>query len=124
MGPGEVPGDSIGSTTAGKINEVSAYLERLVRRHHLPQKLLLVHRFTDGMIRGEDRIRRRDGVVVVESVDGFGSPAAKRSKYRRFTRAGEGMHEAFKLFFEEDVNRMSVSEVMRLRPRPDVVIYE
>jgi hypothetical protein len=124
MDPGEVPGDSIGGTDARTVNRISAYLERLVRRHHLPQKLLLVHRFTDGMISGESRIERREGVVVVESVDGFGTPAAKRSKYEHFTRRGDGMHEAFKLFFEEDTNRMSVTEVMRLRPRPDVVIYE
>ena len=124
MRAGEVPGRTVGSTNAATINRVSAYLADLVREHHLPQKLLLVHRFTEGMIRGEGRIARRDGVVVVENVDGFGTPAAKRSKYRSFTRAGDGMHEGFKLFFEEDTNRMSVTEVMRLRPRPDVVVYE
>jgi hypothetical protein len=30
----------------------------------------------------------------------------------------------FKLFYEEDTNLMSPKDVMRLKPRPDFVVYE
>lgn len=124
MASGEVPGQTIGGTDAATINRVSAYLAQIVRQHHLPQKLLLVHRFTDAMIDGEDAIRRRDGVAIVENVDGFGSQAAKRSKYRRFTSGSDGLYEGFKVFFSEDIDPMNTGEVLSLRPPPDVVVYE
>ena len=124
MGPGEVPGNSIGSVDAATINEVSQYLSDLVIREHLPQKLLLLHRFTDDMIEGEDALRSRPGLAIVENVDGFGTPPAKRNKYDRFTADPDGLFEGFKLFFEEDTNLMSPGDVLGLRPRVDVVVYE
>jgi len=124
MGPGEVPGDTIGSVDAATVNEVSKYLSDIVLREHLPQKLLLVHRFTDAMITSEDDLRSRPGVAMVESVDGFGAPAAKRSKYDRFTSTSDGLYESFKLFLEEDTNLMSPDAVLGLRPRVDMVDYE
>ena len=61
MAPGQVPGREIGSVDAATINEVSRYLSRIVRKHGLPQKLLVVHRFTSGMIRNEHRLERHPG---------------------------------------------------------------
>jgi hypothetical protein len=124
MGPGEVPGKTIGSVDATTINEVSQYLSDLVRREHLPQKLLLLHRFTDAMIEGEDALRTRPGLAIVENVDGFGTPPAKINKYDRFTDQRDGLFQGFKLFFEEDTGLMSPNDVLALRPRVDVVIYE
>jgi hypothetical protein len=34
------------------------------------------------------------------------------------------VHSGFKLFYKEDTNTMTPAEVLALRPRPDVVIYE
>ncbi len=124
MGPGEVPGQTIGSMTAREINEVSAYLSDVVRRGNLPQKLLLVHRFTEDMIVGEEDLRPREGLAMVESVDGFGLPAAKIEKFNAFTERDEGLEEGFKLFYEEDTDLMSPEDVLALRPRVDVVMYE
>ncbi|HEV2769374.1 MAG TPA: hypothetical protein VGV40_04240 [Solirubrobacteraceae bacterium] len=124
MGPGEVPGQTIGSMTAREINAVSAYLSDVVRRGNLPQKLLLVHRFTDDMIVGEEDLRPREGLATVESVDGFGLPAAKVEKFNAFTAQEEGLEEGFKLFYGEDTNLMSPEDVLALRPRVDVVMYE
>ena len=50
MRPGQVPGSVIGSTDAAVVNQVSAYLAKLVADDNLPQKLLIVHQFTNGMI--------------------------------------------------------------------------
>jgi len=124
MDPGELPGDSIGETDADTINEVSRYLSRIVRRYDLPQKLLVVHRFTGDMIEQEHRLERHPGVALVLNVDGFGDQPNKISKYRQFTRGRQDRHNGFKLFYHEDVNLMTPRQVLRLRPPPDLVVYE
>ena len=50
VGDGEVPGQTIGSVTAAQVNEVATYVSNLVGKHDLPQKLFVIHQFTDGMI--------------------------------------------------------------------------
>src|SRR5690606_16504445 len=45
------PGERIGSFTANDINFAAAHLSDLVRRNNLPPKVLVVHRFTQGMIK-------------------------------------------------------------------------
>jgi hypothetical protein len=124
MGPGQVPGQQIGSVDAATINEVSRYMSRIVRKHGLPQKLLVVHRFTREMIRNEHRLERHPGIALTVNVDGFGDRPNKISKYRQFTRRRSDRHHGFKLFYEEDTNLMQPRDVLRLRPRPELVVYE
>ena len=124
MRAGEVPGQSIGGTDARTVNEVSSYLSRIVKQHDLPQKLLIVHRFTADMIENEHALRRHAGVALTVNVDGFGTAAQKRAKYREFTRGRRDRHHGFKLFYREDTNLMSPRQTLRLRPPPDLVVYE
>jgi hypothetical protein len=119
----EVPGQVIGHVDAREVNATSAWLAQLVARHDLPQKLFIVHQFTDDMV--DDRqLKRRDELAMVLNADGFGTRPVKVSKYRAFTRAAKTFHEGFKLFYEEDVGLMTPGQVLRLRPSPDVVVYE
>jgi hypothetical protein len=60
----------------------------------------------------------------VLNADGFGTKPVKVSKYKAFTRAAKTFNQGFKLFYEEDVGLMTPRQVMRLRPAPDVVVYE
>ena len=122
--PGQLPAQQIGSTDAATINEVSRYVSRLVRKHNLPQKLLVVHRFTGDMIRNEEALERHPGVALLVNVDGFGDQPNKISKYREFTRGRRGRRHGFKLFYKEDTNLMKPRQVLRLRPAPDLVVYE
>jgi hypothetical protein len=124
MAPGQLPGQEIGSTDAAAVNEVSRYLSRIVRKRGLPQKLLVVHRFTGEMIRDEHRLEQHPGVALTLNVDGFGDRANKISKYREFTRGRRILYNGFKLFYEEDTNLMKPRDVLRLRPRPGLVVYE
>src|SRR5215213_342170 len=48
--PGAVPGTQIGTVTAAKVNEVARYVTAIVRAGDLPQKLFVVHQFTEGMV--------------------------------------------------------------------------
>lgn len=122
--PPALPGQEIGSTDAGTINGVSAHLSQIVRRHRLPEKLLVVHRFTDEMIENETTLKQYPGVALTVNVDGFGDRPNKVSRYRSFTRGRRGRPHGFKLFYEEDVNLMAPKRVLRLRPAPDLVVYE
>jgi hypothetical protein len=124
MVPPALPGQQIGSTSAATVNEAGAYLSRIVRRHRLPEKLLVVHRFTGDMVQDEDALRRYPGVALTVNVDGFGDRPNKRSKYREFTRARRDRHHGFKLFYSEDTNLMQPRHVLRLRPPPELVVYE
>jgi hypothetical protein len=124
MEPPLLPAQEIGSTDAATVNEVGEYLSRLVARHDLPQKLLVVHRFTGDMIEQEHDLQRHKGVALVVNVDGFGDQPNKISKYREFTRDLQRRFNGFKLFYHEDLNLMRPKQVLRLRPAPDLVVYE
>jgi hypothetical protein len=124
VAPGALPGKVIGSTDADVVNAAATYLAKLVRERNLPEKLLIVHRFTDDMIARADRLRQVPGVQTVINVDGFGSTSVKVAKYHAFVHTTPAMHRGFKLFYKEDVRTMSPKSVMALSPRPDVVVYE
>ncbi len=124
MQPPVLPGQEIGSTSAAVVNEVSAYLSSIVRERNLPEKLLVVHRFTQDMIENEDALKRYPGVALTVNVDGFGNRLNKRSKYHEFTRGRRGRHNGFKLFYDEDTNLMQPRGVLSLRPQPELVVYE
>jgi len=122
--PGAVPGTVIGSMTAREVNAISFWLDELTRANRLPQKLLVVHRFTEEMIVGEDTLKPRENVAVTVNVDGFGGREVKISKYKGFAQSRPGLHNGFKLFYREDLNLLPPRRVLRLRPRPELVIYE
>jgi hypothetical protein len=123
---GQVPGQVIGSTDATQVNQVAAYLSEIVRAGRLPQKLLVVHQFTNNMIGRKELLKQPPGVALTLNVDGFGDQLNKISKYNGFTRppVARRFHAGFKLFYHEDTNLMSPARVLRLRPRPDFVVYE
>jgi hypothetical protein len=124
MRPTQVPGRVIGSVDASEINEVTAWLSDFVNAGNLPDKLVIVHQFTDGMIRRKKALKVRPGIDMVLNADGFGTPAAKTATYGRVVRNRGPFHTGFKLFFVEDTRLMSPKQVLRLRPQPEVVIYE
>lgn len=126
MHGGQVPGEAIGYTTAGEVNRVTRYLQRLIDRRNLPEKLVVIHQFTPDMVRKKRNLRDRPGLDIVLNSDGFGTPAAKRSKYRQLApRFRSPFHRGFKLFYKEDTGLMKPGQVLKLRPRPvDLVIYE
>ena len=124
MGPGEVPGNVIGSVEAREVNATTAWLAKLVKDRNLPEKLFLIHQFTDDMV-DDTKLQERPGLAMVLNADGFGGQANKNSKYHAFTKSPRKFfHQGYKLFYREDTDLMTPREVLRLRPPPDVVIYE
>jgi len=123
MGPGEVPGKTIGSVGAREVNATTDWLNKLTLRYKLPQKLFLIHQFTDDMI-PETELKERSELAYVLNVDGFGTQSLKVAKYKSFVAQAPKFHRGFKLFYKEDTGILSPAQVMRLSPRPDVIVYE
>ena len=58
MKNGEVPGSKIGTFSADDINFAVNYLQQTVKKNNLPPKILVVHRFTQGMVRNYENIKK------------------------------------------------------------------
>ncbi|MFA6299857.1 MAG: hypothetical protein WC642_11865 [Nocardioides sp.] len=123
MGRREVPGTVIGSVGAAEVNRVSAWLSDLAVAHDLPEKLFVLHQFRTAMIDNIDRIRQRPRLALVQHVDGFGTRAQKRATYGVVARPQQ-FTMGFKLFYDEDVNRMGPREVHLLRPPVRFVSFQ
>ena len=124
VGPTEEPGEVIGSVTAHEVNDVAIYLAGIVQRYDLPQKLLLIHQFTEGMVKDKNHVGNPSDVAVTFNVDGVGYAAAKMSKYELFTQEDTRFFHGFKLFYEEDIDLIPPEDVSLLIPYPDLVMYE
>jgi hypothetical protein len=120
---GEVPGQVIGHVSSREVNATSAWLDQLAERERLPEKLFVIHQFTDDMV-DHTQLKQRDNLATVLNADGFGGQEIKIAKYRRFAREARKFHPGFKLFYEEDTNLMKPRQVMRMKPRPELIVYE
>ena len=125
MGPGQVPGRTIGSVQASEINEVSAWLDQLVVAKKLPDKLFVVHQFTGSMIKGVDQLADRPHLREVINVDGFGTRSVKLPKFKAFAAASP-WPVGLKLFTKKsnDPDLLQPAEVLALKPRPVLVNYQ
>jgi hypothetical protein len=123
LGPSQLPDRQIGHTAASEINRVSEWLAGVVRAGNLPEKLLLIHQFTAGMVRDKALLRSQPGVATVFNMDGLGSRAAKMSKYA-LLRSDPRFPLGFKLFYRQDQRMFSPQELMTFQPVPSVIEYE
>ena len=129
MKDGSPPGRRIGWFHADDINFVTDHLAALVRNHNLPPKVLVVHRFTQGMVRDYLRIRLHPEVQTVVHMDGWGAPALKKDTYRRYVYREPVQFTGFKLFYKNDVKNpphkmLSPEEIVSLTPIPVYIQYQ
>ena len=129
MQNGRRPGEYMGSMDAQDINWAAEYLAKLVRDHDLPPKVLVIHRFTEGMVTNYQDIRPLPEVQVVIEMDGWGEPAKKVSTYQRTIFAEPVQFTGFKLFYKNDMRPpstrlMTPDEVLGLTPAPSYIQYQ
>lgn len=129
MKGGEKPGTVIGSLNSSDINYTANYLAKLVRDNNLPPKVLIVHRFTQRMVRDATSITPLPEVQVVMVMDGWGSPARKIGTYKSFIFPEPVQFTGFKLFYKNDLKPpserlLTPSELLKLTPRPVFVQYQ
>jgi len=124
MKDGTVPGRKIGTIDAHEVNYAIDLLGGIVDSLGLPPKVLVVHRFTQRMLTGYDRIGLDPRVQVVIDMDGFGDRPLKRSVYRDFIIKEPVQFTGFKLFYKNDKPMMTPEEVLTLSPNPVYIQYQ
>ncbi|MDX5436862.1 MAG: hypothetical protein LPK03_06680, partial [Pontibacter sp.] len=122
MKEGGIPGRKIGTFDAEDINFATGYLANLARENQLPPKLLIVHRFTQGMITNYEQIKLREEAQIVMHMDGWGHPALKKDTYRRYIQKEPVQFTGFKIFYKNDLKKsprlMTPEEIIALNPSP------
>mgnify|MGYP000011373175 CR=1 FL=1 len=129
MKGGKKPGSVIGSFDAADINFASQYLADLVLKNDLPPKVLVIHRFTQGMIKDYKAIRIQPEVQLVVDMDGWGAPARKINTYKQFVFAEPLQFTGFKLFYKNDLKEpphrvLAPKELLALKPAPMYIQYQ
>jgi len=102
MTKGGVPGKRVGTLDAKNINYASALLARLVDSLKLPPKVLIVHRFKQGMLTNHQQIKLDPRVQLLVQMDGFGTSRHKQDGYRRYIVPEPVEYAGFKLFYKND----------------------
>ena len=126
---GEIPGRKIGTFNSDDINDAVDYLADLVRKNNLTPKVLIVHRFTQGMVTGYEKIKTVPEVQVVMDMDGFGDKILKRSTYLRYIYKEPVQFTGFKLFYKNDTKpgttgMYTPEELMKFVPKPIYIQYQ
>jgi hypothetical protein len=129
MKGGQRPGSVIGTFDAADVNYAADFLARLVQENKLPPKMLIVHRFTQGMVTNYKSIKTRPEVQVVMHMDGWGEPELKKGTYRHFIHSEPVQFTGFKLFYKNDIKKaphrmMTPEELMKLKPLPLYIQYQ
>ncbi len=128
MKNGEIPGSKIGTFTATDVNDAIEFLASMVKKYNLPPKLLVVHRFTQGMLTNYEQIKTVPEVQVIIDMDGFGDKILKRSTYLRYVYKEPVQFTGFKLFYKNDnkgTNKIySPEELLKFIPKPMYIQYQ
>ena len=129
MKNGETPGTKIGTFNAKDINDAIDFLADIVRKNNLPPKVLIVHRFTQGMVTEYEKIKKIPEVQIVMNMDGFGDKVLKKSTYLRYIFREPVQFTGFKLFYKNDtkndVNGMyTPEEILKFKPMPIYIQYQ
>jgi hypothetical protein len=123
VGADQVPGQTVGQVSAAEVNAVADYLSSIVVEEGIPEKLLVVHQFQERMITERDQLREPPGVLLTIHMDGFGTREQKLATYG-VVAVDPPLNNGFKLFYDEDIDMFTPSEVLALDPVPDLITYQ
>lgn len=128
MKNGEIPGTKIGTFNSDDINDAIAILVNLVRKNKLPPKVLVIHRFTQGMLTNYKDIKIVPEVQVVIDMDGFGERVLKKSTYQRYIYREPVQFAGVKLFYKNDNRKhwqmYTPGELLEFTPKPIYIQYQ
>ncbi len=123
------PGLLVGTVDAAEMNAVAAYLAKLVDDHKLPPKVLIIHRYTQGMVTNSASIKPLPEVQILMDMDGWGYKTRKLSTYRSFIYGQPVQFTGFKLFYKNDIKTpgtalMTPQDVLELTPQPSFIQFQ
>jgi hypothetical protein len=124
--PGQRPLRQIGGVDAREINSVSSWLAGLTARHHLPQKLFVLHQFRLAMIGNESSVdTRHDDLAIVIHMDGQGTPTDKQQTWQAVTGAApRHVFFGWKNFYVKDHPMLGPRQTMARIPKPVMISYQ
>ena len=126
---GEIPGSKIGSFNSDDVNAAIDFLADVVKKNNLPPKILIVHRFSQGMVTEFEKIKKVPEVQVVMDMDGWGDRILKRSTYLRYIYKEPVQFTGFKLFYKNDLKKgdhvmFTPEELVKFTPKPIYIQYQ
>ena len=124
-----LPGTKIGTFDATDVNYAAGYLSELVKKNNLPPKILVVHRFTQGMITNAANIVKSPEVQIVMDMDGWGDKILKRSTWLRYIFKEPVQYTGFKIFYKNDTRKdknglYTPEELSKFIPKPVYIQYQ
>jgi hypothetical protein len=129
MKNGEIPGSKIGTFNSDDINYAVNYLAGIVKKNNLPPKILVIHRFTQGMVTNVSAIKKVPEVQVVMDMDGWGDKILKQSTYLRYIYNEPVQFTGFKIFYNNDTKKnknglYTPGELLKFTPKPVYIQYQ
>jgi hypothetical protein len=87
------------------------------------------HRFTQGMVRGYQNIKKVPEVQIVMDMDGWGDKTLKKSSYLLYIKKEPVQFTGFKLFYHNDTRTgadqlYTPQEVLNFTPKPIYIQYQ
>lgn len=126
---GDVPGKRIGTFNSDDVNYTINYLADLVKKNNIPPKILVVHRFTQGMLTNAMNIKPTPEVQVLIDMDGWGDKILKKSSWLRYIKREPVQFAGFKLFYKNDTKKdknglYTPEELLQFTPKPIYIQYQ
>lgn len=121
---GKIPGVDLGHVNGKEVQKAVKYVDKVVRKNHLPDKVVVVHQFGNGIVTHKKKINPTKHVEVALNYDGFGDPNIKKSAYGKLVRKQSIQYGGFKLFYKNDKPLLTPKKVLKLDPAPAIVDYQ
>jgi hypothetical protein len=127
------PMKHIGSITGEEINQAQQIMTEYLINNRLPgERMLVIHQFHYSMIENRKDVRTGyERVTLVHCADGFGNPDLKRNTYSYLALATNMPVKGFKLFYNFEIPGagyddplLTPKQVLDLKPRPSVILYQ
>ncbi|MDO2932860.1 hypothetical protein Q2T94_00885 [Paeniglutamicibacter sulfureus] len=124
--PGQRHMVQIGSVDAAELNRTNDWLAALTRKHHLPQKVVILHQFKLSMIRNRSALdTSHPELAMVLHADGNGTPGMKMETWKSLRRdLPDGIRMAWKNFIDEDSPTFTPKQTFDIDPKPWFVSYQ
>ncbi|WP_411733664.1 hypothetical protein [Paeniglutamicibacter sp.] len=124
--PGQRHMAQIGSVDAAELNRANAWLAELTRKHRLPQKVVILHQFTQSMIRNRSELdTSHPELAMLVHADGHGTPGMKMATWNNLRRdLPDGIRMAWKNFIDEDSPTFTPEQTFDVDPKPWFVSYQ
>lgn len=126
LAPGQMHLQQIGSVDAAEVNEALEVVADVVKQEKLPQKLVVLHQFTQTMITNRELIdTSHPELALTMHADGHGTPDLKKDTYNALLQGlSPEIYPSWKNFYDEDTPTLTPEQTYNLNPKPWVVTYQ